>query len=325
MKSSEAKKIIVITGPTATGKSAIGIALAKEIGGEVVSADSMQVYKYMDIGTAKPTKEEMRGIAHHMIDVVPPWEDYSVARYVKEASLCVEGILSSKKIPIIVGGTGLYIDSLIRGHGFVSRPDPELRKKLEEKYDTDGGEAMLLELSNLDKKRAEKLHPNDKKRIVRAFEAVLSGNVPISRHDEKTKTLPPRYSAIKIALTYTDRALLYERIDRRVDAMITAGLKDEVAELLKKGVSKNATAMQAIGYKEMQSVLDKTADLSTAAEIIKTQSRRYAKRQMTWLRRDDNIKWIAMDSTRSAAPGSTGNSTHTQYARMILEMINEAK
>lgn len=296
MMHSAAPKLLVITGPTATGKTALGVKLAKLVDGEVVSADSMQIYKNMDIGTAKPTTAEMDGIVHHMIDIVPPQEDYSVARYVTDAASCVDDILSRGKQPIIVGGSGLYIDSLIRGRVFSPPGNPSVRQQLENQYDELGGEVMLSKLKALDASSAAKLHKNDRKRIVRAFEVAMSSEAPISLHDTAEKSAPPRYLSIKIALTFADRAVLYERIERRVDAMVSAGLIDEVVALVEKGVPRTCTSMQAIGYKEIAEALDKKTDMAAAAQKIKTESKRYAKRQLTWLRRDDSIIWITWDA-----------------------------
>ncbi|MCL2226027.1 MAG: tRNA (adenosine(37)-N6)-dimethylallyltransferase MiaA [Oscillospiraceae bacterium] len=287
--------LIVITGPTATGKTALGALLAKSIGGEVVSADSMQVYEHMDIGTAKPSKAEMLGITHHLLSIVPPWEDYSVARYISDATECIDDILSRNIVPILVGGTGLYIDSLLSGREFLARGDTPLRRSLEEEYDDTGGEAMLRRLSEIDSGRAQRLHANDKKRIVRAFEVYEATGKTISQHDLETQALPPRYSALKAALTFSDRGVLYARIDKRVDAMVSEGLEQEVRSLLGMGVKPSTTAMQAIGYKEMASAILGECSMGEAVEKIKMESRRYAKRQLSWLRRDQSVNWIIFE------------------------------
>jgi len=286
--------IIVITGPTATGKTALGASLARRIGGEVVSADSMQVYRYMDIGTAKPTAGEMLGVPHHLFGILPPWEDYSVARYVADAHRCIGDILGRGKRPLLVGGSGLYIDSLLSGRSFSARDDA-LRRKLESEYDEAGGAAMLSRLGGFDGESAEKLCPNDKKRIVRALEAYLSTGKTISQHDRETRALPPRYAPLKVALTFSDRAELYARIDRRVDSMLARGLEEEVRGLLGMGVPPGSTAMQAIGYKEMAAAIRGELGMGDAVEKIKMESRRYAKRQLSWLRRDARAKWIEWD------------------------------
>ena len=285
-------KVIVITGPTATGKTAFGVSLAEQLSGEVVSADSMQIYKYMDIGTAKPTQEEMRGVPHYMIDCVSPFEDYSAARYVEDAAKCCDDILSRGKTPIIVGGTGLYIDSLLSGRDFALRGDEELRASLNEEYDTLGGKVLLSRLSEFDPEAADRLHANDKKRIVRALEIFMSTGITITEHDRQSKLVPPRYDAVKFALTFENRQDLYDRIDMRVDKMMAEGLEHEVRSLLSMGVPEKNTAMQAIGYKELVSAVNGLDSIENAVDKIKQESRRYAKRQLSWLRRDDALHWI---------------------------------
>jgi len=286
-------KIVVITGPTATGKTKLGILLCKKFGGEVVSADSMQVYKGMDIGTAKPSPDEMEGVPHHMLSVVSPHEQFSVSRYVEMAAECTDDILRRSKIPFLVGGTGLYIDSLISGRNFAgTTEDKDLRRTLSEKYDALGGEKMLEMLAKLDPERASRLHPNDKKRIVRAFEVIELTGRTLSEHDRETQLAPKRYDALKIVLTFKDREDLYRRIDLRVDMMMEAGLLDEVRSLLDSGLSPESTAMQAIGYKELVAAIEGKCTISEAVETIKRESRRYAKRQLSWLRRDKSVRWI---------------------------------
>jgi len=308
-------KVLVIAGPTATGKTALGIIIAKTLNGEIVSADSMQVYKHMDIGTAKPAREETDAVPHHMIDIVEPHENYSVARYAKEACEVVESILSRGKLPVIVGGTGLYIDSLISGRTFISRGDSKLRQTLESRYDTIGGEKMLEELRKIDAVSAGKLFPNDKKRIVRALEAFdTSEGIPISMHNAETKKYPPKYDYVKFILTYQDREMLYDKINRRVDKMISDGLEKEVISLLNTGVSKDCTSMQAIGYKEILEAVSGEITLNEAIEKIKMESRRLAKRQLTWFRRDAEATWITWDE----CPDYTGS------IKKITGVFNEA-
>jgi tRNA dimethylallyltransferase len=301
----ERPKVIVITGPTATGKTALGALLAKESNGEVVSADSMQIYKYMDIGTAKPSVEEMLGVPHHMLGIVSPCEDYSVARYISDASRCIDGIASRGKLPVIVGGTGLYIDSLLSGREFSQRGHGGQRIELEARYDDIGGEAMLRELSGFDPESAAKLYANDKKRIVRAFEVYKTSGKTIAQHDRETQALPPRYDAIKFALTFIERPVLYARIDSRVDDMLTAGLEREVRRLLEMGLHPDCTAMQAIGYKEMAGAILGNCEMAAAADMIKQRSRNYAKRQLTWLRRDETVHWISWDKSPDIELGIT--------------------
>ena len=289
-------KIIVVAGPTATGKTALGIALAKEYNGEIVSADSMQVYRRMDIGTAKATKEEQAAARHHMINVAEPWEDYSVARYTEEAAACCEDILSRGKLPILVGGTGLYIDSLLSGRDFAPRGDRDekLREQLTEEYEALGGERMLQKLREIDPERADRLHPADKRRIVRAMEIYRLTGLTATEHDRRTQALPPRFDALRVVLNFTDRARLYERIDRRVDQMAEAGLFRETEALLSEGLSPECTAMQAIGYKEAALAVKGELSREEAAALIKQNSRRYAKRQLTWFNRYEGalrINW----------------------------------
>ena len=287
------KKILVIVGPTASGKTRMAVELAKAHNGEVVSADSMQIYRRMDIGTAKPTAEEMDGVPHHMIDVADPEEDFSVARYVEMASTCVDDILARGKLPIVAGGTGLYVDSLLSGRTFAAfSPDSSLRKELEAELAERGGEAMLAELSRVDLEAAARLHPNDHKRIVRALEVFQQTGKTISQHNRETRALSPRYDALTLSLAFQRREDMWARIDRRVDEMMAAGLAEEVRALLDSGVPVRCTAMQAIGYKEMAAALRGGGDVCAAAEEIKLRSRQYAKRQLTWFRRTEGAKWL---------------------------------
>ena len=293
---SDIPNMIVITGPTATGKTALGVAVAKAVDGEVIGADSMQIYRYMDIGTAKPTPAEMDGVPHHMVDIIAPAENYSVSRYVEQATAVADDILARGRVPVVVGGTGLYIDSLVAGREFAeNQSDPKLRSMLEQQYDEHGGEAMRAMLHSFDPDRAEKLHPADKRRIVRAIEVYLLSGDTITAHDERTKAVPKRYNAVTYALDFTDRADLYRRIDLRVDRMAVLGLFDEVRALLDRGVPDDCTAMQAIGYKEAVLALRGAMTREEALERIKQSSRQYAKRQLTWLRRDKDIRWVRWD------------------------------
>lgn len=286
-------KILVICGPTASGKTALAVELALRHRGEVVSADSMQIYRRMDIGTAKPTREEMRGVPHHMLDVADPEEDFSVARYVDMAAKCVDDILSRGKLPILAGGTGLYIDSLLSGRTFAPfQPDSLLRGQLEEQLRREGGAAMLSRLAQVDPDSAARLHPNDEKRIIRALEVYQSTGKTITQHNLETQAIPPRYDALTLALAFERREDMWSRIDRRVDQMMDQGLVAEVQGLLDSGVPAKCTAMQAIGYKEMAAALLSGGDVRSAAEEIQLRSRQYAKRQLTWFRRNKAARWL---------------------------------
>ena len=284
--------IICIAGPTASGKTALAVELAKELHGEVVSCDSMQVYRRMNIGTAKPTPEEMQGIPHHMLDVAEPWEDFSVSRYCEMAAPIVEDILSRGKTGIIAGGTGLYMDSLIRGNAFAPFPSTGVREQLEAQADAEGMEAMLTRLSSVDPDCAARLHLSDRKRILRALEVYLETGETITAHNKRTQAIPPRFHPLWLGLDFSDRGELYRRIDLRVDIMLRQGLLEEIRQLLASGIPAKCTAMQAIGYKEFVDVLQNDAPLELAVEEVKKGSRHYAKRQLTWFRRNKNIHWL---------------------------------
>ena len=287
------KRVFVVAGPTASGKTKLAIELAKKYNGEIVSADSMQVYRRMDIGTAKADAEERAQAVHHMLDVAEPWEEYSVSRYVQEATECCEDILSRGKLPIICGGTGQYIEALVAGLDFADRQeDMSLRQSLYEDYERLGGEEMLRVLAEFDPERAQKLHPSDMRRIVRAIEIYKLTGITISEHDRITRERPKKYDPFTVVLSYNDRARLYEMIDRRVDLMVEKGLYEEVQTLLDSGLSDKSTAMQAIGYKEAVMALRGEISREEAAELIKLNSRRYAKRQLTWFRRNKDAQWI---------------------------------
>ena len=277
-------KIAVVTGPTATGKTRLGIELARSLGGEIVSGDSMQIYRGMDIGTAKPDAAELAAAPHHLIDVAEPSEEWSVSRYVEAADAAIQDILARGKLPIVVGGTEF---------GERTRDGELCRAELEDRYEEIGGEAMLTELSQVDPERAAKLHPADKKRIVRAMEVFLLTGRTMTEHDRETQLKPPKYDAAYIILDFAERERLYARIDARVDAMVAAGLFDEVERVFAAGVSH--TAAQAIGYKEAAAALAGEITREEAVEAIKRESRRYAKRQLTWLRKRAGALWIRWD------------------------------
>lgn len=284
------KPLIVIAGPTASGKTGLSIGLAKALDGEVVSADSMQIYKYMNIGTAKPTEEEKEGITHHMMDFLEPCENFSVAEYCAMAHQVIDDILKRGKMPILVGGTGLYIDSLVNNVDF-DRDDENhhVRRELEELAQREGVEAVHHILEEIDRETAEKYHPNNLRRVIRAIEFFKVTGKRISDHAKEEKVSP--YDAIYFCIDW-DREVLYERINKRVDIMVEDGLVDEVKALLEKGYDKNSTAMQGIGYKEFYGYLEGNKTLEETLEEIKMNSRRYAKRQLTWFRRNKSIHWL---------------------------------
>ena len=284
--------IICIAGPTASGKTALAVALAKELDAEVVSCDSMQVYKYMDIGTAKPTVQERQGIVHHMLDVALPTEDFSVSRYCQLSTPIVEDILSRGKTAIIAGGTGLYMDALIRGNSFAPYPSTGMREKLEAQADREGMPAMLALLEQIDPDSAKRLHLADRKRILRALEVYYETGQTITAHNLQTQSQPPRFQAVWFGLEDAQRSTLYRRIDRRVEDMLEAGLLTEIQTLLDRGVPEKATAMQAIGYKEFVAAMKGQCSLEEATAQVQQASRHYAKRQLTWFRRNPAITWL---------------------------------
>ena len=284
--------IICIAGPTASGKTALAVALAKEFNGEVVSCDSMYVYKHMNIGTAKPSLEEMEGIVHHMIDVAEPDEDFSVSKYCCMAAPIVDDIIARGKTAIIVGGTGLYMDSLIKGNDFAPFPSTGMREKLEAQADLEGMDTMLALLRTIDPESAARLHLSDRKRIIRALEVYYETGETITAHNIRTQAIPPRYNPLWLGLDFADRAELYRRIDMRVDIMLEQGLVEEIRALLAGGIPGKCTAMQAIGYKEFVAALDGQCTIEEAADEVRKSSRHYAKRQLTWFRRNKKIHWL---------------------------------
>ena len=301
-------KLICIAGPTASGKTALSIALAEALDAQIVSCDSMQVYKYMDIGTAKPTVEERKGIVHHMLDVAEPDEDFSVSRYCAMADPIVANILARGQTAIVVGGTGLYMDSLIRGNAFAPFPSSGVRERLE----AEPIEDVYARLSAIDPEAAARLHLSDKKRIIRAMEVYLETGITITEHNRRTQLLPNKYDPVWFALEDENRQDLYDRIDRRVEIMLEQGLVEEIRSLLARGIPKKATALQAIGYKEFLAALDGQCTLAEAAAQVQQASRHYAKRQLTWFRRNPAIHWLRRK------PG-TGNEEILMQARQILQ------
>ena len=286
-------RVLCVVGPTATGKTKMGVALSKRFGGEVVSVDSMQIYRGMTIGTAAPTDQEMEGVPHHMIGVADPKESWSVAKYVEQADACVQDILARGKLPILVGGTGLWLDALVRGNDFApGAQGEETRLALQKRMETEGAEVLLEELRQIDPDAAAKLHLKDKKRILRALEVYAQTGETITAHNAKTQEKPPKYDALYIGLDFAERQDLRDRIDKRVDAMVQQGLLQEVRDLLAAGLPRDATALQAIGYKQFLGVSEGLLTEKKAVEEVKLRSRQYAKRQLTWLRRNEAIHWI---------------------------------
>ena len=299
--------LICIAGPTASGKTALSIALAKELDAEIVSCDSMQVYKRMDIGTAKPTVAEREGIVHHMLDVAEPDEDFSVSRYTEMATPILEDILARGKTAIIVGGTGLYMDSLIKGNDFAPFPSTGMRERLE----AQPIEEVYSQLQSVDPDTAARLHLSDKKRIIRAMEVYLETGETITAHNLRTQAVPPKYNPVWFALEDEDRQDLYNRIDRRVDIMLEQGLVDEIKDLLASGIPAKCTAMQAIGYKEFVAAMEGYISIEEAAAQVQLSSRHYAKRQLTWFRRNPNIHWLRRSKT-------AGTEEILHLARQVL-------
>lgn len=291
--------LVVIVGPTAVGKTETTIIVAKNLNGEIVSADSMQIYKYMDIGTAKPTIDEMQGVPHHMVSIIEPSEKFSVAQYQKYAKECIGKIYNNGKLPILTGGTGLYINSIIYPMDFTQATyDSDFRNAMIELIEKKGKEFVYNKLVKLDPETASKLHPNDTKRVIRALEVIHLTGKPMSQYKQRFDSMETPYSPIIFGLTM-ERHKLYERINKRVDIMIERGLIQEVESLLERGYSKESQAMQGLGYKEFFGYLEGKDTLENAVEMLKRDTRRYAKRQLTWFRRYKDIKWVNVDDFNS--------------------------
>lgn len=291
------KTVIVIAGPTAAGKTSLSIGIAKKIGGEIVSADSMQIYKDMDIATAKPTAEEMQGIPHHLISIVESDESFSVAAYKEKAVEAIADIFCRGRIPVVVGGTGLYIDTLVNNTTFFDFDKSDQREKLQMRLQNEGIEKLFDELKSVDPETAERLHINDTKRILRALEVYYSTGKTISLQAELSHKNESQYNWLIIGLTAENRDVLYDRINRRVDIMLDDGLIEEAKTFFSS--EKSSTAKQAIGYKELKGFLNGSISLKEATENLKRETRRYAKRQLTWFRRNKNINWINIDNKTS--------------------------
>lgn len=288
------EKIVAVVGPTASGKTSLAIELAKKLDGEVVSCDSMQIYKHMDIGTAKPTADEQRAAVHHMIDIVEPSVRFSVAEFTQRARQCIDEVLSRGKVPVLAGGTGLYLDSIIENVVFPDiGEDPSFREEMAEKARESGNEAVHRLLAEKDPEAAEKIHPNNLRRVIRALEICHLTGKTFTQVNRESKR-EPVYDALIFGID-AEREVLYERINRRVDKMVDEGLTEEVRKLMEMGIGRDTTAMQAIGYKELADFFDGRLTFDEAIEKIKMESRRYAKRQLTWFRRNSEIVWVKPD------------------------------
>ncbi len=292
MEDTRKKPLIVLTGPTAVGKTKASIGLAKAIGGEIISADSMQVYKHMDIGSAKIRPEETERIPHYLVDILEPWEEFHVVRFQQMAKTALEKIYANQHIPIVVGGTGFYIQALLYNIDFSENDgDDSYRKELEEEAKNRGGEILHERLKTVDPEAARQIHANNVKRVIRALEFYRQTGQKISEHNEKERRRESPYRFIYFVLT-DDRKKLYERIDRRVDQMMEEGLTAEVEALQKMGCTRDMVAMQGLGYKEILSYLEGEISLDEAVYLLKRDTRHFAKRQITWFKRERDVVWI---------------------------------
>lgn len=286
------KPLIILTGPTAVGKTALSISLAKAVGGEIISADSMQVYRHMDIGSAKIRPEEMDGVPHHLIDVLEPWEEFHVVRFQQLVKEAMAGIYERGHIPILTGGTGFYIQAIVKDIDFTENgEDSSYREDLERRAREEGCEALYRELAAVDPESAAQIHPNNVKRIIRALEYYEQTGQPISAHNEEQKEKPSPYNYAYFVLT-DDREVLYERIDRRVDQMLSDGLVEEVKRLRAMGCRRELVSMQGLGYKEILAYLEGEMSLEEAIYVLKRDTRHFAKRQLTWFRREKEVIWL---------------------------------
>ena len=289
------KNLVILLGPTGIGKTDLSLKLAKALNGEIISCDSMQIYKYMDIGSAKVSRDDQLEIKHHMVDIVYPEEEFTVADFKRKAEAIINDLNNKGKLPIVTGGTGLYINSLVYNLNFTRvGADYELRAELEDLAEKNGAKVVHNILTNVDPESAKKLHPNDLKRVIRAIEIYKLSGTTMSQYNKNFRTEVTDYNLSMIGLTM-DRQNLYERINLRVDKMIEAGLIDEVKFLLDKGYTKDLVSMQGIGYKEFIDYLDDKMTLEDTIDLVKKKSRNYAKRQLTWFRRDNRIKWFDKD------------------------------
>ena len=327
------KKVLVVAGPTASGKTALSLRLAEQLNGEIVSADSMQIYRGMDIGTAKATPAEQKKVPHHMLDLLEPGQNYSVSRYVEDASAVCEELLSRGKLPVITGGTGLYIDALLAGRAFAGTSAAEggqvsgepgagrassegLRAALSADFDRLGAEAMWQRLQAVDPQRADRLAPTDRRRIIRALEVYELTGRTISEHDALSRSLPPAYEALYVVLDFAERATLYARIEDRVDRMCRDGLFEETERLLSLGIPDGSTCMQAIGYRQAAQALRGELSREDAVFLIKQATRRYAKRQLTWFRRHREALFLAPDRMAPVELAETAAAAFRDFSRV---------
>lgn len=304
--------VIAVVGPTASGKTSLSIEIAKRFSGQVVSADSMQIYEKMNIATAKPTAHEMKGVPHHLIGFQPIDKKFSVADYVKSAKECINKIYMDGDIPVIVGGTGLYVDSLLQNIKFTEEEEnTEIRKELTEMFDEKGAEYMLNMLAEIDPETAEKLHLKDKSRIIRALEVYKLTGKTMTEQKALSKAEPSPYKPLYIGINYCDRNILYDRINRRVDIMVENGLLEEAKDFY--NIDSDKTACQAIGYKELAPYFNGEKALDECLESLKTETRHYAKRQLTWFRKNENVNWVYPDDYEN----------ETDMQEFVFDMINE--
>ena len=286
------KPLIVLTGPTAVGKTSLSISLAKAVNGEIISADSMQVYKGMDIGTAKIRKEEMQGVTHYLVDILEPEEEFHIVKFQELAKAALEEIYAKGKIPILVGGTGFYIQAVTRDIDFTqAEQETSYREELEQFAKEKGAEYLHEKLREVDSKSAENIHANNVKRVIRALEFYHQNGTPISEHNEEQKQQTSPYNLAYFVLT-APREILYERIDRRVDQMMEEGLLEEVKSLRERGCHRGMVSMQGLGYKEILAYLEGEYPLEEAVRILKRDTRHFAKRQLTWFRREQDVIWV---------------------------------
>lgn len=306
-------KIIAVVGPTASGKTSLAVNLAKKFDGEVISADSMQIYKGMDIATAKPDEEEMSGIPHHLISIISPDEEFSVSRFCELAGKSVKDIVSRGKVPVLAGGTGLYVDNFLGNTTFLENTkNDEIRKELNDRVKTEGTESLYSELKEKDPSAAEKIHPNNAVKIIRALEIFYSSGKTLTNQNELSHLNESPYESLIIGLNATDREFLYDRINRRVDIMVDMGLLEETKKFYETETA--STACQAIGYKEMKPYLDGLISLDEAKDNLKQATRRYAKRQLTWFRRNEKINWLNID-------GFTPDELVNEAEKLVKEFL----